>query len=292
MHPFARRGIMGQPATHKPEARRAPLPSCTAAVVLVTAVACFSPRCHGADLTPEADKAFQHYIQLTEDRRKTQDSSNGAFLAIDASAADKENVRNGAILIIPRKTLDGGEEIKIPEALVQDWLGSMFVPNTNIAQVRSVMQAYPEYKKYFTPEVIDSKTLSNDGDHYKVFLRLYKKQIITVVFNTTYDITYTALEGKRLTIDSRSTRIAEAKNPKGPYDEEYPPGHDTGFLWRLNAYWRMQEADGGVYAQCEAISLSRDVPFGLFLIRRFVERFPKESMQHTLEGVKQAVLRP
>jgi hypothetical protein len=45
--------------------------------------------------------------------------------------------------------------------------------------------------------------------------------------------------------------------------EEVPPGKDSGFLWRLNSYWRFGAADGGVYARCEAISLSRDVPAGL-----------------------------
>ena len=69
-------------------------------------------------------------------------------------------------------------------------------------------------------------------------------------------------------------------------------GNDTGFLWRLNSYWRFEEADGGVYAQCEAISLSRDVPSLLgWMIKGFLEKFPKESMQNTLRGTKAAVMK-
>ena len=68
-------------------------------------------------------------------------------------------------------------------------------------------------------------------------------------------------------------------------------GDDTGFLWRLNSYWRFEQADGGVYAECEAISLSRDVPPILgWMIKGFLEKFPKESMQNTLRGTKAAVL--
>jgi hypothetical protein len=91
-------------------------------------------------------------------------------------------------------------------------------------------------------------------------------------------------------VNSHSTRIAEAKESEGPPGAEEPVGDDSGFLWRLNSYWRFEEADGGLYAECEAISLSRDAPMGLgFLLKGFLERFPKESMQNTLRGTRAAV---
>ena len=59
----------------------------------------------------------------------------------------------------------------------------------------------------------------------------------------------------------------------------------------MNSYWRFEEADGGVYAECRAISLSRDVPLGLgFMLKGFLEKFPKESMVNTLRVTKAAVL--
>jgi hypothetical protein len=89
---------------------------------------------------------------------------------------------------------------------------------------------------------------------------------------------------------SRSTRIAEVKNPKKSYEVEAPVGDDAGFLWRLNAYWRFEEADGGVYAECESISLSRDTPLGLgWALNGFVQKLPKESMLNTLLGTRKAV---
>ena len=67
-------------------------------------------------------------------------------------------------------------------------------------------------------------------------------------------------------------------------------GDDDGFLWRLNSYWRFQAADGGIYARCEAISLSRDVPLGLgWMLKGFLEKFPKESMMNTLRGTREAI---
>jgi hypothetical protein len=57
-------------------------------------------------------------------------------------------------------------------------------------------------------------------------------------------------------------------------------------MWRLNTYWRVFERDGGTYVQCESISLSRDIPFGLgWIVGPFVTDVPKESLQFTLGRV-------
>jgi hypothetical protein len=80
------------------------------------------------------------------------------------------------------------------------------------------------------------------------------------------------------------------KDPGKSTTEEVAPGADSGFLWRLNSYWRFEAADGGVYARCEAISLSRDVPAGLgWMLKGFLESFPKASMANTLRGTRTAV---
>jgi hypothetical protein len=106
---------------------------------------------------------------------------------------------------------------------------------------------------------------------------------------TNYHVRFDQLDAQHLQVTSRSTRIAEAKNSDGSYDRESPVGGGAGYLWRLNSDWRFEGADGGVYAECEAISLSRDVPFGLgWMLKGFVERFPKDSMLNTLRGTATA----
>ncbi len=82
-----------------------------------------------------------------------------------------------------------------------------------------------------------------------------------------------------------------SKNPGEPQERDLPVGDDHGFLWRLNSYWRFYEADGGVYVQCNAISLTRDVPAGLgWLIRPFIENVPRESLNFTLEATRKFLL--
>jgi hypothetical protein len=55
------------------------------------------------------------------------------------------------------------------------------------------------------------------------------------------------------------------------------------FLWRLDSYWMFQEADRGVYVECEAVSLTRDVPAALAcLIRPIVRSLLREAVSNTL----------
>jgi hypothetical protein len=64
-------------------------------------------------------------------------------------------------------------------------------------------------------------------------------------------------------------------------------------MWRLNTYWRFLERDGGVYVQCESLTLSRDIPFGLgWLIGPFVTSVPKDSLTFTLEKTRSALAHP
>ena len=67
-------------------------------------------------------------------------------------------------------------------------------------------------------------------------------------------------------------------------------GNDGGYLWRINSYWRFLERDGGVYIQCESVSLSRDIPFGLgWAVGPFVTSIPQESLAFTLETTRKAL---
>jgi hypothetical protein len=80
------------------------------------------------------------------------------------------------------------------------------------------------------------------------------------------------------------------EDPGKGNEHEKPPGDDDGFLWRMETWWRMVEADGGVYVQSEVVSLTRDIPAGLgWLIGPFVTSIPKESLTFTLDATRKAV---
>jgi hypothetical protein len=184
----------------------------------------------------------------------------------------------------------GGTPPDIAGGMIQDWRGALFLPHATIQKVKTVLQDYENYKQFYKPEVIESKQLAHQGDEYDIFLRLRKKQLLTVVLNTEYHVRYSQPDPLRMYVVSRSTRIAEVKDTERSLAAEERAGHDFGFLWRLNSYWQFEEADSGVYAELRAISLSRDVPVGLgWMIKGLVSKFPKESMLNTLRGTKAAV---
>ncbi len=77
--------------------------------------------------------------------------------------------------------------------------------------------------------------------------------------------------------------MADAGTPR---ERELSPDDDHGYLWRLNAYWRYESVAGGVIAECESVSLSRSVPFGLqYLAGPLIRSAARESMAHTLEAL-------
>jgi hypothetical protein len=227
-----------------------------------------------AKLSPETTAAFDRYVSQAE-------------AGMSQSLMPDPNLRGGEPRI---ESGSAGRNTKAPGGMIQDWVGSMFIPGATLAQVQSVMQDYANYKNYYRPKVIESKQLARSGEDFDVALRLFEQHILTVVLNATYHISYRMADSRHLTVTSHSVRIAEVKDPDTSYVDELPPGDDSGFLWRLNSYWHFTAADGGVYAQCEAISLSRDVPTGLgWMLRGFLESFPRESMLNTLRGTKDAV---
>jgi hypothetical protein len=140
--------------------------------------------------------------------------------------------------------------------------------------------------------VTKSKTLDHEGDDFKVYYRLTRKKIITVVLDTDYEVHYQRLDATRALSRSYSTRVVEIEHPGESNERALPPGNDDGFMWRLDSYWKFFEADSGVYVQCEAISLTRDIPIGLnWLIGPFIESIPRESLEFTLRSTRAAVLR-
>jgi hypothetical protein len=91
---------------------------------------------------------------------------------------------------------------------------------------------------------------------------------------------------------SHTTRIAEVEDPGSAKENVLPPDLGHGFLWRLYSYWKFQEKKGGVGIECRAISLTRDIPFGLgWVLEPIVQTLPRESLINTLEATRQALRR-
>ena len=95
-------------------------------------------------------------------------------------------------------------------------------------------------------------------------MRLLKKQIITVVLDTEHDVQYEQIDSENVAQRvPHDPDFGSARTPGRPDEKVLPAGTGEGFLWKLNSYWRFQERDGGTWIECQAISLTRDIPTGL-----------------------------
>jgi hypothetical protein len=193
-------------------------------------------------------------------------------------------VRDGTLLIQRLTTRDEGREIDVPDGLIHHWIGATFVRGATLERGVALLQDYDNHAELFAPMVTRSRLLKRSGDTFVSFLRFRQKKVITVVVNTENEAHFSRPGPGRAEARIRSTRIAEVDNPDTPQESEKPVGNDGGYLWRLNTYWRVLEADGGIYVQCESVTLTRGIPVGFgWLIRPFVTSIPRESLEFTLE---------
>jgi hypothetical protein len=161
----------------------------------------------------------------------------------------------------------------------------------DLRAVREFVQDYNHHQEFYKPEVVDSRLISRNGDGFKIFLRLRKHKIIVVTLDTEHEVHYTPVDATHFYSHSHSTRIAEVEDAGQPGEHEKPVGHDSGFLWRIDSWWRFEQRDRGVYVECESVSLTRDIPTGLgWLIKPFIIDIPKESLQATLTSTRSGVL--
>jgi CRISPR-associated DxTHG motif protein len=238
-----------------------------------------------AEEPQSAKTAFQHYITALETRLDAQNHSNDGFLWVDQDAQRHNAVQRGEI------SVQHVETPSVPGGTLEDWIGGAFIPNATLAQVLKTDQDYAHYSTYYAPEIVQSRLLSHDGNHFQVFYRLKKHKIITVVLDTTHSIDFVPLASDRYFIRSHSEEIHEVKNAGEADEKILPEGEGFGVLWAMNSYWRVEQRDGGVYVECEVVTLARSIPLGMgALLRSTIESFASDSLTNTLKAKRQAVL--
>ena len=275
------------------------LPRWTSILVLLAArpLPAQTPPVSNTDLKPETLAGFRRYVAATEARINRQMARPETLLYIDGLPRERrsavlQELKQGEIFMERLETRDAaGEEIDVPRGLIHHWVGDVFIPGASLRQVLDLVEDYNHHQDFYKPEIARSRLLKHAGNDFKIFYRVRKRKIITVTLDTEHDVRYTRLDDSDWYSRSVSTRIAEVENAGRPDEREKPAGHDGGFLWRINSYWRFVGRDGGVYVECESISLTRDIPTGLgWLIGPFVTGIPKESLESTLGGTRSAVL--
>lgn len=230
-------------------------------------------------------QAYEKYVRNFENSIQPRLSGEKAFLWISGQNAESQKrIRDGDILIFK------GDQGDVPKGILHAWGVSAFFKG---AQVNNVLQLLLDYDrhKYVYPSVIDSRIISKTGDTVQGFLRFKYKKALTVVLNTEHQARLFRLNQGRYFIRVASTKIAEVANFGKPDERELPVGEDSGFLWRLNTYWFIETQPDGVFVECQSLTLTRSIPFGLgWLIRPFIDSIPRDSLKELVEGTRKALI--
>jgi hypothetical protein len=246
-----------------------------------------APTATPVQLKEQTRESFSAYIRDAEAAMEQTLGGSRSFLWSDTSSERAQQVRAGQVLA---QFWSGQGPVKVPNGLIHDWIGAVLIPGTTIEDTLALVQDYDNHKNIYQPEVIASRLMSRHGNDFRIYLRLLKKKIVTVVLDTDHDVHYQSLDRRRWLCRSYTTRIAEVEYAGSQKESVLPPDTGHGFLWRLYSYWRFHEKKAGVHVECRAISLTRDVPFGLgWMIEPIVQKLPQESLINTLEATRQAL---
>jgi hypothetical protein len=170
--------------------------------------------------------------------------------------------------------------------------GAMRIPGATIADIRHIMEDYPNYPKYFKPDVgkgsgevhPDSKP---EDEHYTAHLSLIQQTLwIAVSFDCVYDTHYRYNDPHHWSSSSSTVSIKEWRDPKDVSRGYYPEGEDHGFLWRANTFWYARDTPGGIDVQVDSLSLSRPVPAGFAW---WGTKRTKDAVDKMLKDMKAAI---
>lgn len=249
-----------------------------------------------AELQADTIKGWTAYVDVTERRIARELQSGRRFLALDfQSASERTEERRalsaGKVQVTKTRALDPeGKKIVVSGGMVHHWRGSVFIPGIELDDVLSRVEN-PGPRDTRQEDVLESTVLERGPNWLKIYLKLQRSKIVTVVYNTEHLVSYRRHSAARASSRSVAVKIAELENPNSEEEREKPQGIDRGFLWRLNSYWRYAQVDGGVLVECESVSLSRTVPTPLkVLIRPLIDSTARQSMKRTLGSFRDRLI--
>jgi hypothetical protein len=179
----------------------------------------------------------------------------------------------------------------VPSGLIHAWLGAGFVPGVTIADILKVVRDYDNYEHVYKPGVLASKLNRTDGPNDFFFLRFANKSVVAkTALDSEGEASYFQVDEHRWYAYSNTTRMREMEKFGTPEQRLLPEDQGTGLIWRLSSITRLEERDGGVYAELEAYALSRDIPAALRLfVSPIVRRVSRDSLAASLHQTKVAI---
>jgi hypothetical protein len=167
-----------------------------------------------------------------------------------------------------RPVLESRENADFENGSIHHFTGALHVPGGTIDDMRHIMEDYPNYPRYFKPDVTrGSGTAESDStptdEHYLAHLTLSETTLwVSVQYDCIYDTHYKRVDPNHWESKSTSASVKELRDAKDPNQGYYPEGDDHGFVWRTTTYWFVRQNDGGLDLELDSLTLSRPNPPG------------------------------
>ena len=245
-----------------------------------------------AILQAKTAQDFTRYAAAVESRIDRELRQNEPFLDIERQPAVQlaktmAALRRGEVVVTRAVARDGAaSEIEVDGGMINHWRGTVYVPKVKLDVLLKTLQE-PQSDKHKQEDVLSSRVVQTGDNSQKLFLRLRRTKLITVVYDTEYDTTYHRVASDRALSKSISTKIVEVENAGTPQERTLPEGNDHGFMWRLYSYWRYKQVGDGVMVEVESLTLSRNLPFLISpFLRPVVNSTARDSITRTLVSMR------
>jgi hypothetical protein len=241
-----------------------------------------------AELKPATIAAWDEYVQAANARMRDRLQPGRAFLWIDEVPDRERQVRAGEIVVVPA---DGQMPKRLQGGLISDCIGAAFVPGVTLDDLARVLRDYRRYTEYYGPHLREATLIRETpaADEYSLLL-VNKSMLSKTAFSGEYETSYFQVDARRRYSIVRTLNMQEIEDVDQPGQRKMPAGEGHGYLWRVHAITRLEQRDGGVFIETEAIGLSRDFPaLTHWMVDSVARRVSKNALMTSLEQTRAAV---
>ena len=257
-----------------------------AAWIAVLSLLLFGRLLEAAEPRQETLQAWDEYIRIVNSRAAKSADGDSQFLWIDVPRARAQRIWPNEVIVESR------DPDKVPQGLIHDWVGVVFVPNVTLDQALRVVESYDRYSQFYRPLFSKCAVLARDRNQFSLDVVATQKVFsVIAAVETEEQVQIVRLGPKRAYIASRAVRVQEIADYGRATEHPFPENRRPGFVWRVAGMKRLEERDGGVYIELESIVLSRGIPAELrWLIKPLVDELPRRLMFDVLNDTRTAVL--
>ena len=163
-------------------------------------------------LQPEAASAWNGYVRATETRIMRELKSPNGFLALDFAhdtASARHTLLSGDLVIEPMS----GPALDAPSARVEHWRGAVFIPGSSATRIVDALEQGPPPSE----DILRSAVVDRGPGWMEVSMRLRRKAVLTVVYDTKHIVTFTRVSVAR-----------DEHEHRDPHRRSGGPGHAAG----------------------------------------------------------------